>query len=251
MFEVSGLSKKDIQEEYEDLVFRKVMAIYVENESKQILAEIKAEKESNNEPVNTKAVEKLYDKKERRENFGILWKYSKKVVSFAAMIVFVSIISLSSAVVAFADVREAVVDALYHLVFEENERYTQIGIGESTGFINPEIYDWEGAYAPTYIPEGFTVSQTQITNNDKSVMYVSDTGFFYLSQTRNLSYARIDTEDAEYVEKLFIGNSEAFLVYENEIVSLVWVCGETYISIDGMISIEEAVSIANGIKIKN
>ena len=76
MFEVSGLSKKDIQEEYEDLVFRKVMAIYVENESKQILAEIKAEKESNNEPIDTKAVEKLYDKKERRENLSILWKYS-------------------------------------------------------------------------------------------------------------------------------------------------------------------------------
>ena len=44
MADISGLSKKEIQEEYEDLVFRKVMAIYVQKEGKQILSEIEEEK---------------------------------------------------------------------------------------------------------------------------------------------------------------------------------------------------------------
>lgn len=248
MFEVSGLSKKDIQEEYEDLVFRKVMAIYVENESKQILAEIKAEKESNNEPIDTKAVEKLYDKKERRENLSILWKYSKKVVSFAAMIVFVAIVSLSSAVVAFADVREAVIEAIYHLVYEENERYTQISLSDSTAFVDPQIYDWEGAYALTYLPNDFVYFDIQKTENVKLITYTSESGYFYFTQTRNLSYSRIDTEGAQVLEKIVIGDSDALLVSEDGFTSLVWVIGETYLSVEGIIPPDEAIKIANGIK---
>ena len=249
MFEVSGLSKKDIQEEYEDLVFRKVMAIYVENESKQILAEIKAEKENNNVPVDTRAIEKLYDKKERRENLNILWKYSKKVVSFAAMIVFVAIVSLSSAVVAFADVREAVVDAIYHLVYEENERYTQIGIGESTGFINPEIYDWEGAYAPTYIPEGFVCTDQQIGTINKMVTYSCEERFLIFSQSSNNTLARLDTEDADMVEKFIINDSEAIIVEKNGFSVIVWRGGDTFFSLQGIIEAEEIKKVAQNIKI--
>ena len=64
MADISGLSKKEIQEEYEDLVFRKVMAIYVQKEGKQILSEIEEEKKNDDIVVDSKAIVKLYDKKE-------------------------------------------------------------------------------------------------------------------------------------------------------------------------------------------
>ena len=249
MFEVSGLSKRDIQEEYEDLVFRKVMAIYVENESRQILAEIKAEKESNNEPVDTKVVEKLYDKKERRENLSILWKYSKKVVSFAAMIVFVAIVSLSSAVVAFADVREAVVDALYHLIYEENERYTQVAVGESTGFIDPENYYWDGAYAPTYIPNGYLYSEIIDIENEKIIIYSNEENEIIFSQSVKTTIEKIDTEGAEIVEKIIIGDSEGLFVVKGEITSIFWSSEETLLSIVGNADSNEMKKMAEGIKI--
>ena len=238
-----NLSEKAIAEKYEDLLFTKVMVLYAAEESEKILSEIE-----NEEPADPKNIEKIYSKTERRENFSTLWKVSKKLITFAAMVVFVAVVSLSSVVVASAEAREAVAEAIYHLVLRKTDRYTEVSIGNSTGFIDPEIYDWEGAYAPTYIPEGFSISDTQFTNNDKSVMYSHGEDYFYISQTNNLSYARIDTEGSEHVEKIIIGNSEAFLVYENEIVSLVWICGETYLSIDGKISIDEAIKIAEGIK---
>lgn len=238
-----NLSEKAITEKYEDLLFTKVMALYAAEESEKILSEIKDE-----EPADLKKIEKIYSKTERRENLSVFWKVSKKLITVAAMVVFVAVVSLSSVVVASAEAREAVAEAIYHLMIKEYDRYTEVSIGNSTGFIDPEIYDWEGAYAPTYIPEGFSISDTQFTNNDKSVMYSHGEDYFYISQTNNLSYARIDTEGSEHVEKIIIGNSEAFLVYENEIVSLVWICGETYLSIDGKISIDEAIKIAEGIK---
>ena len=248
MFEVSGLSKKDIQEEYEDLVFRKVMAIYVENESKQILAEIKAEKENNNVPVDTRAIEKLYDKKERRKNLSILWKYSKKVVSFAAMIVFVAIVSLSSAVVAFADVREAVVDALYHLIYEENERYTRVELGETTGFIDGESFDWEGAYAPTYVPEGFDLKEISKNKSQKIAKYFSDNAYISFSQAFNV-VKQIDTENAERNEEIQIGDSIGLLVVNDEITYVLWNIGDTVFHIYGTCETDEIIKMAKSIKI--
>lgn len=249
MFEVSGLSKKDIQEEYEDLVFRKVMAIYVENESKQILAEIKAEKESNNEPVDTKVVEKLYDKKERRENLSILWKYSKKVVSFAAMIVFVAIISLSSAVVAFADVRESVAEYLYYyLTYKDNRLYTEVGVGEQSGFVDKEIYTWDRAYAPTYIPEGFVLDEVYDLDLLKIVNYVCDEKYVSFSQlTGDTIYA--DTEEADKIKDVKIGNSKGLLIVKKELISIYWSIGDTLLEVSGNIDEGEIIEIAKNIKI--
>lgn len=247
MLDINGLSKKEIQEEYEDLVFRKVMAIYVENESKQILTEIEEEKKNSSAPVDTKAIEKLYDKKERRENLSILWKYSKKVVSFAAMIVFVAIVSLSSAVIAFADVREAVTDIIYHLVFAENERYTRVEIGEPTGFIDAEIYDWENAYGLTYVPDGFKLSGVYKYTGQSIIDYGKENEYFSFLQAQEAS-ADVDTENAQIVERIVINNSEGLLVVKNSLTTVVWSEGNIYMTIIGNASTEEIINIAENIK---
>lgn len=249
MFEVSGLSKKDIQEEYEDLVFRKVMAIYVENESKQILAEIKAEKENNNVPVDTKAIEKLYDKKERRENLSILWKYSKKVVSFAAMIVFVAIISLSSAVVTFADVRENIAKYLYYyLTFENYDEYAEIGIGEKSGFINPEIYTWDNAYALTYIPNGFVLGSFNDLGTSQYINYSQGNKVIsFIQSIETTSFT--DAENADSIKNVIINDSEGILILKDDWSCLSWSIGNKLLQISGTISEEEIIKMAEGVKI--
>lgn len=247
MADISGLSKKEIQEEYEDLVFRKVMAIYVQKEGKKILSEIKEEKKNDDTVVDSKAIIKLYDKKERKENLNILWKYSKKLVQFAAMVVFVAIISLSSVVVAFADVREAVVDIIYHLVYEENERYTQVGIGESTGFIDPEIYSWEGAYAPTYMPEGFTIGETYLDGSVNTIVYYYNDDFIVIDQMDKTFNLQVDTENA-ITEKIYLHNSEGLLVKKDELTIITWCEGETLFEISGTAHTDEIILVAEGIK---
>lgn len=248
MADISGLSKKEIQEEYEDLVFRKVMAIYVQKEGKQILSEIEEEKKNDDTVVDSKAIIKLYDKKERKENLNILWKYSKKLINFAAMVVFVAIVSLSSVVVAFADVREAVVDIIYHLVYEENERYTQVGIGESTGFIDPEVYSWEGAYAPTYIPEGFKFDEKQELTTRSIITYSKGEAYFTITQSNKTSSLHMDTENAQSVTEIIINDSQGILVKKDGFSSLAWNEGETFFWVRGEIDSDELVKIAKSLK---
>lgn len=241
-----NLSDKSLQEDYEDLVFRKIMSIHLEEESKQILEEMKNNK--SDEKPDTDKIRKLIKKNERREQINIFAKYFKNVFLFAASFCFVAIISLSSVVVAFADVREAVTDIIYHLVFEENEKYTLVSVGETTGFVDPEIYDWEGAYAPTYIPEGFEYVGRYDLENYHSVDYINKDKCIYIVQFDN-GIAKVDTEDSTNKEQIIVNGSDAIIYEKDGLVSVSWRSGETLFWIEGNVNRDEIIKIAENMKI--
>ena len=249
MLDISGFSKRDIQEEYEDLVFRKVMAIYVQKEGKQILSELKEEKEHDSTVIDTHKIEKLYDKKERKDNWRFILKYSKKALSVAAMIVFVAVISLSSVVVASADARKALADAIYHLAYEDYERYTEIRLGEATGFIDGEQFNWEGAYAPTYVPEGYTLIKAAGEKGNHYVKYSNDEMYIIFSQAIN-STTQIDSEDAIINESILIGDSKGILVVKDDTTYVLWNIGDTVLQIFGTAETDEMVKMAQSIRLK-
>ena len=237
-----NLSEKAIAEKYEDLLFTKVMVLYAAEESEKILSEIE-----NEEPADPKNIEKIYSKTERRENFSTLWKVSKKLITFAAMVVFVAVVSLSSVVVASAEAREAVAEAIYHLVLRKTDRYTEVSIGNSTGFIDAEIYDWEGAYAPTYMPKEYILKEKSEMPNRKSVTYINGEKYVAISQSVDGVF-QIDTEDADIYKKISINESDAVYVENKGFVFIVWSIGEKTFSVRGTINPEEALKIAESLK---
>ena len=249
MVDINGLSKKDIQEEYEDLVFRKVMAIYVQKEGKQILSELKEEKEHDSTVIDTHKIEKLYDKKERKENWKFILKYSKKALSVAAMVVFVAVISLSSVVVASADVRKALADAIYHLAYEDYDRYTEIKLGETTGFIDGEQFNWEGAYAPTYVPEGYVFTKAVGHKGNHFADFSNGETYITFSQSTN-STTQIDSEDAIINESILIGDSKGLLVVKDDTTYVLWNIGDTVLQIFGTADTEEIIKMAESIRLK-
>ena len=234
-----------IQEEYEDLVFRKVMAIYVQKEGKQILSEIKGESDS---AVDPQKIEKLYNRQERKENWHTILKFAKKAMSIAAMIVFVTVVSLSSVVVASADVRKALADAIYHLAYEDYDRYTEIKLGETTGFVDGEQFDWEGAYAPTYVPEGFVLDKLSKYETRIVAEYLRDSEYIVFSQAYQ-SITQIDSENAEINEMIQIGDSDGLLVVKNGMTDILWSRGDTVFHLYGMGETNEMVKMAESIKL--
>jgi len=240
------LTNKQLNEDYEDLIFKKVMSIHCEEESKEILEEIARNKTEN--ISGHKEVNKIFNQLDRRDNIKTLANIAKKGFLFAASFVFVVIVSVSSVVVASAEVRETVTDILYHLVFEENEKYTKISAGETTGFIDPELYDWEGAYAPTYMPEGFEFVEKIISPDEKVIVYSNGTDAITFIQMEKASY-RIDTENAEDIKYFDINGSEAVFVKKYPEVQLNWLSGKTMLWIHGTISEEELLKFAKNIKI--
>ncbi|MBQ2899555.1 MAG: DUF4367 domain-containing protein [Oscillospiraceae bacterium] len=237
-----NLSEKAIAEKYEDLLFTKVMALYAEEESEKILSEL------GEETADPKAIQKLFDKKERSENLRTLWKYSKKILQFAAMVVFVVVISVSSVVVASAEVRETVAEALYHLVLEEHEEYTRVSIGESTNYVDPEIYDWEGAYAPTYMPNGFIFTDKIDTGTGYYITYGNGNEYIMFYQDSNHVGANFDTENADIVDEIMIGSSKGLYIYKDGYTIVSWNIGNTFMFLEGTADTYEFIKIAEGIK---
>ncbi|MBQ4546112.1 MAG: DUF4367 domain-containing protein [Oscillospiraceae bacterium] len=239
------LTNKQLNEDYEDLIFKKVMSIHCEEESKEILEEIARNRTEN--ISGHKEVNKIFNQLDRKDNMRILADIAKKGFLFAASFVFVVIVSLSSVVVASAEVRETVTDILYHLVFEENERYTKISAGETTGFIDPELYDWEGAYAPTYMPEGFEFLSRDDFKDYHSIEYSNGKQQIYIAQFYEGSY-NIDTEEAEIVKHTTINGSEAFVVTKRNHSIVCWSADQIMMFVRGNIDSSELINIAENMK---
>lgn len=240
------LSDESLIEDYEDLVFKKVFAIRCKEESNIIFDEIR--KRDNTETAGKKIVEKLFNKKEYKENFQTLGKIFKKGFVFAASLVFVVIVSVSSVVVASADIREVVTDIIYHLVFEDNEKYTKISVAEDMEFIDPELYDWDGAYAPTYMPDGFEFANRDDFKKYHSIEYSNNEKQLYIVQFLELSY-NIDTEDAIDIKHITINNSDAIIVIKEDKNIVSWCCDKTMFWIRGNINIEELIKIAKSMHV--
>ena len=244
---MADVNRLSIQEEYEHLVFRKVMDIYTQEKGQQILSEIKEENDPASDP---QKIEKLYNEQERKENLHTVLKFSKKIIRFAAMIVFVAIISLSSVVVAFADVRKNIAEYLYYyLTYENNEKYTEIGIGEKVGFIDKEIYTWENAYALTYMADNYKLSSVKDSSISRIITYTFEEN--YISFVQSLDpIMHADTEDADIYKVITIGNSEGFLIVKDNWTCILWSVGDTLLQVSGTAETDEMVKMAQSIRLK-
>ena len=71
MSEASSLSQMSVSDEYEDLVFRKVMAIYIANESARISSEVEKANAEGETTVNSKTINRLFSKANSKKYLNI------------------------------------------------------------------------------------------------------------------------------------------------------------------------------------
>lgn len=220
MPEKYGLSKKDITEEYEDLLFRKVMAQYAENQSAKIEAEIEKEKSADG-----KKLLKLFSKKERQETAEILWKFGKKAVSVAAMLVLVGVISLSASVAAFAQVREAVAEYLYSLIVVDEGDSIVISSGWHNDIRSKH-------YVLGYVPAGFSLKNcSQLGNNGRSEYYWNGETYFNFDEDSDAVWRVPEREEYEdspivngrnfYIRNIEDGLVEIFWAEEDAVLRVI------------------------------
>ena len=243
-----SLSREKLQEQYEDLLFKKVMALHCEKESLEILDE----RQEDTEP-DMELLDKILEKSKRKQTSTAVFLLLKKAVVCVSVFFFVCVLSFSSVLVVSAEAREYVKDALYHLIFEYDERYTAVGIGEATGFVDPHLYTWEGAYAPTHIPEGYVYNEEysdfDLTDGTAFTVYFKDEQVLVFTQSNDSTLIKVDTENADRVEHIMIGESEALLVEKKGSTTIVWSCGSKMLMVDGNDVTAKIIKVAEGIKI--
>ncbi len=224
MSEKYGLSNKAITEEYEDLIFRKVMARYAENQSEKIEEEIAAE----NAAADKNILRKLFGKKERRENAATLWKYGKKLITAAAMVVFVGVVSVSSVVVASAEAREAIAEYLYSLIIKDEGNKIVVSSGQHEDIRTHR-------YVLSYIPDGYHLSESSPNGGDGRIdFYSSGEEEFAFIENINEIWTVPEAYEGEEIEIETIEDRTVYIIsYADNRISLKWLEEDAILSIDG------------------
>lgn len=172
----------------------------------------------------------------------------------AAVFFFALFLGTGSILVASADAREV----LYRLLFSEYERYIEIDpdpvINEA--FVDLEEYQAAGAaFGPTYVPEGAELIEVSSVPYVTSALYEKESNnddyifmvFSITEMTEGATY-RVDSEDADRIEYMTIGESEGLLIVKDDFTGITWYVGDTLLDVISNLPTEEVIKFAQGIR---
>lgn len=252
---MSSSSKEGAKQRILETIFEYAGLCHVEN----IIKEIQDEANSWDEPMHfpeeldekmRKIIANYNSNYNRKTKTRRGRKTAKKVLSIAAVI----LIAILTATAVFVASAEAIRIKVLNLVMEDMGEYTSVDIKEepeaSEDILATVPPNWEGQYAPTYIPEDFVISQYKSYNHTKTIVYLDDSGQMILFEERSgeISSLRLDTEytDATPIE---INGFEGLLVEKDGIVKITWYNDELLFAITGKIDKNELIRIAESVEL--
>ena len=253
-----SLSKQNIEDAYEDLLFREAMAEFAEEESEEIEKELLEMPPLSDEEIERKKKEfeailnrkiTVPEEPETKKKKGITLAFAiKKVISAAAMITFVMLVSLSTVVVASADARETVAEFIYSFAYNETGEVMEIRPNAPLNDTEKEKDKILGEWVATYIPEGYSFVGVEEFSSMKITEYKKGDSSIYLNESGLTTVAHVDTKDADSVERIIIGESEALLVVKNGTTSIDWCTDDTFLSVIGNAEKNDMIAFARGIR---
>lgn len=221
----NSMNEEKLLEELTELKIRLAMAGYAEMEGGRLAAENEIlEKDIFYQPddkVRSKFRKEL-NRHYRKQQAGIVFGTCRKVLNKAAVIAFLLTAALSASVFTVEAVRIRVLN----FILDTQEEYTQIRFGDNGGgnIIGDNLYiNWEDAYAPKDIPEGYSLSSLTNDKNVKAVGYsdANDNRIIFQQWTTQ-SVVNVDTEDADGIEKVTVQGFEGLLVTKDDLITVSW-----------------------------
>ncbi len=136
---------------------------------------------------------------------------------------------------------------LFIVVTEVTEKYTKVSIVETEdGLVSQK--DWDSYYAPGYIPEGYTYSNSENFGAIKIIFY-SDAADkeIQFSQTPVSTEYQIDTEDA-VISEVIINAEKGILAQKEGRLTLIWTTDNRTFHIIGELERDEIIKMAKSLK---
>ena len=241
-----------LYDEYEDSLFRLVMHEAAEQEGRLLLEEnerLKRDPEFLPSEESAKRFEKLLKAHLRKDKGKSRRKFLYKAVNRVAVAVLAVVITFSVAMVSVQAFRVKVLN----LLIDVEERYTSFQLTEddASGSGKPSV-NWTNEYMPAYIPDGYEVSDSKNLDSIKSIMYknAADQVIMYKEFSSGTNLA-VDSENASRNEKIDINGNAGNLIVKNSMASVVWQMDGKLFLVQGETSPDEAVKIAESVKLSD
>lgn len=161
----------------------------------------------------------------------------------AAIIVLAIVISLTATTFGVKAIRESVIK----FITETFEKFTAVSVEDEEPVVQNDIVK----AVPQYIPEGYTLESEVNSGIVYRIIYSNQDEYTidYMQQINFGTITNVNTEDIEY-DKITINSFEGIKYVKNSIKTVAF-ADETYLyTIQGQISFEELVKMAESIKIE-
>lgn len=183
---------------------------------------------------------KQLEKQHQKRKFSSRVQLLSKRVAIFFVIAMVGIFVTTMSVEAFRI-------KLFNIVTEVTDKYTKVSIVETENGLESQI-DWDSYYAPEYIPEGYTYSNSEYFGEIKIIFYSDASGKeIQFSQTPVNPEYQIDTEDA-VVTEVIINAEKGILAQKEGLLTLIWTTNEKTFHIIGEIERDEIIKMAESLE---
>lgn len=194
-------------------------------------------------------IEKMIRRSKRKKAVLSSIQKISPIISKIAVWFMVFILGTGTVVFASADIREA----LYRLIVEQHERYSQIEPRQSDLAEQNEYSNYGMTFIPSYIPSQMELTQIEETKYSINASYqdMDDTSLFLIFRQIKPSEKaeiRVDTEDADRTENIWINESEGLLIEKEGTIQIVWNVKDTVLTVFSNLNEEEVLRFAHGIQ---
>lgn len=224
--------------DYNEQVLKEAMKKIIEEESEEILKEMEIAKTIPEFQVKEGEAEAFVEKYMSKKS------NKKKTLMRVASVAVAVLVCFSAVTLSVDGFRNRFTEFLSNF---SNSDHASVDIGNSK---NDELLlNYKGQYVPTYIPEGYVISDV---SNDKEMCSLTleskDGKVIILSEQSADIKTRMDTEGADNIENIEINNMKGLLVVKNGVINIVlandsivldFVCSDPEIDLVGFAKLVE------------
>ena len=227
------------QEKYDDLTIQMAMHLLKQKELEEAekeIEELNSQPEYQPDPHEEKMIMESIDRTLQRQRWKHAWKTASRIIQKVSVFLVILLIGVCTTVITVEAIRTPFINWLISLQkdsstihFKEESDMTDITFG--------------------YLPEGYEASLVSADSKTTYYSIENDVGnviFLMINSLDSDSGLNVDTENAE-VSEFSLNGKKAISVKKEDRHTLIWTVGQYSCILEGQLSIEEMIRIAENI----
>ena len=227
------------QEKYDDLTIQMAMHLLKQRELEEAekeIEELNSQPEYQPDPHEEKMIMESIDRTLQRQRWKHAWKTASRIIQKVSVFLVILLIGVCTTVITVEAIRTPFINWLISLQkdsstihFKEESDMTDITFG--------------------YLPEGYEASLVSADSKTTYYSIENDVGnviFLMINSLDSDSGLNVDTENAE-VSEFSLSGKKAISVKKEDRNTLIWTVGQYACILEGQLSIEEMIRIAENI----
>lgn len=248
----SEQERQKLYDAYEENLFRLIMHDAAEKEGKLFREENEQLKNDPEYVPSPESINKFYKQLDacsnKHKKSAPKWFISKEIrrVSIVLLAIIIVFFTTMVTVPAFST-------GVMNLLINMQAKYTSFQLDDNNSGSDSEslIVNWTNAYIPTYIPDGYDVSDISFSESLKKLTFKNkqDENLYIIYTEHDASTTiAIDTEGASLVKTVEINGRDGTLVVKDSLVTIAWNINDKLFFIQSQTSMDETIKIAESVK---